>query len=78
MPVTFPDDDGERFEAYLARTIDEDDEDSVENEEENISEIGSVDTASAYEGDVKEAPDWMLFGNIRISPGQEQVPTCLW
>jgi hypothetical protein len=66
MPATFTDDDGERFEeAYLARTIDGDDDNSLEEEEEeNISEMGSVGTASAYEGDVKGAPDWMLFGNL--------------
>jgi hypothetical protein len=26
--------------------------------------MGSVGTASEYEGDVKDAPDWMLFGNL--------------
>jgi hypothetical protein len=62
MPVAFTDDDGERFGAYLSRTIEGDDDSSVE--EENISDIGSVGTASAYEGDVKEAPVWMFFGNL--------------
>jgi hypothetical protein len=62
MPDAFTDEDGERFEAYLGRTIEGDDDSSVE--EENVSDIGSVGTASAYEGDVKEALIWMFFGNL--------------
>jgi hypothetical protein len=66
MPVSFTDDDGEHLDAYLARTIgdDDDDDDSVEGEEDQVSDIGLVGMASGYEGEAKDAPEWMLFGNI--------------
>jgi hypothetical protein len=65
MPVTFADDGKERFDAFLARNLhDDDDDDSTERGEENTLDIGSVGTASEYVKNIKDAPDRMLFGNL--------------
>jgi hypothetical protein len=63
MPVNFTDDDEGHFDALLSRTIeDDDDDDSTESGGDNQSDLGSVGTAS--ECNAKEAPEWMLFGNL--------------